>query len=253
MKKKLSKKGLIISVSVLLFAILALFVYPAIRGNTKAQFDSITQHEIENPTPMKVRGQPYNEILVVFRYFNKIKAGVYNDIGKPFISEEDFSKISTDEIKKELGAAAVIKNGPRFWVMDEITGFYNGSERTIAGHQMNQPGILNLTTDDLKNRTPYSTRQINRKTAYTYYKGEKVYQIITDKGEIYTMQAASREIDKNLSINDLDNLGSRLKMPAGWTYKVTVLQSDVTYKIDGTAYVIQDDFQNSYQKNPSIQ
>ncbi len=251
-KKFRSKKKMVMAISVILAILMLLVIYPAIRGNTKAEFNSITQSEIKNPLPMQVRGTPYNEILVVYRYFNKLKAGVYNDIGKPYINKDDFALISTYEIKKELRATAVMKNGPRFWVMDEITGYYNGTEKTIGGHPMNQPGILNLSIEDMKKRKPYSIHKINRKTVYTYYKGEKVYEIVNEKGEVFTMQSGSREIDQNLTMNDLDNLSSRLKLPAGWTYRVNVLREDATYKIDGTAYVIQDDFQNSYQKNPSL-
>ena len=62
------------------------------------------------------------------------------------------------------------------------------------------------------------------------------------------MQAASREIDKNLTLADLDDLGARLQLPNGWQYRVRVLDEDETYQIDGTAYIIQDELQNSYQK-----
>lgn len=248
MRKFLNKKWKGSVVCTILLILFVFVIYPIIRGNSKVQFDSITQHEIEHPSPKKVRGSSYNEILVVYRYFNKLKAGVYNDIGKALIAEEDFAKISTEEVKKEFGATAVIKNGPRFWVMDEITGYYNGSEQIIANHLMNQPGILNLSFQDLKNRIPYSVHQINRKTDYTYYKNQKVYQIVTDQGDVFTMQSASKEVDKEITIDTLDNLGLKLNLPAGWSYQMSVLKENVTYHIDGTAYVLQDEFLNTYQK-----
>jgi len=233
---------------VILAAAVIFVLYPLIRGNTKEQFDSIKQSEISTPKPREVRGQPYNEILVVYRHFGQIMAGVYNDIGENHISEQEFAAIDTNAIKKEYGAMAVIKNGPRFWVMDEITGYYNGAQRTFAGYKMNQPGILNLSLSDLKNRSPYSVHEVNRKTTYTYKKGEKVYELVSGDNEVYTMQAASREIDKNLTLADLDSLGARLQLPNGWQYRVRVLDEDETYQIDGTAYIIQDELQNSYQK-----
>lgn len=250
MDTKNGNKAAKIIVSIAIAGILLLTLFPLVRGNTKEQFMSISQSEISNPEPRQVRGIPYNEILIVYRYFDQIKAGVYNDIGETYISEQDFAAIDTDEIKKEFGAVAVMKNGPRFWVMDEITGYYNGTERTIAGYQMNQPGILNLSIADFTNRSAYSIHQVNRKTTYTYKKGEKVYELVSDTGEVYTMQSASREIDSNLTMADLDTLGSRLQLPDGWEYRVRTLEEDITYQIDGTAYVIQDEFQNSYQKNP---
>lgn len=246
----MSQKSIIISGILIAAGILTVVIYPIVRGNTKDQFMSITQNEVSNPKTRAVRGKPYNELFVVYRYFNQIKAGVYNDIGKTYISEKDFANINTDAVKKQFGAMAVIKNGPRFWVMDEITGYYNGAEHTISGYEMNQPGILNLSPADLKNRSAYSIHKVNRKTSYTFKKGEKVYELVSDKNEVYTMQSASREIDKNMTIADLNNLGSRLKLPKGWVYRVRILDQDVTYNINGTAYVIQDEFNNSYQKNP---
>jgi len=250
MNVRVGRTASIVLGSIIVAGALTCIIYPLARGNTKEQFASIQQSEISNPEPRKVRGEPYNEILVVYRHFNQIKAGVYNDIGEKHISEQDFAGIDTNAVKKEYGAMAVIKNGPRFWVMDEITGYYNGTERTIAGYKMNQPGILNLSVSDLKNRTAYSVHEVNRKTTYTYKKGEKVYELVSNNNEVYTMQSASREIDNNLTLADLDNLGSRLQLPDGWNYRVRVLDEDETYQIDGAASIIQDEFRNSYQRNP---
>jgi hypothetical protein len=250
MNTGISKRAMIIWAILLIVAILIIVIYPLIRGNTKEQFISVTQTEVRDPKPQEVRGKPYNEFLVVYRYFNQIRAGVYNDTGKTYISEKDFAKIDTNAIKKQFGAMTVIKNGPRFWTMDEITGYYNGTPKTIAGYEMNQPGILNLSLTDLKNRSAYSIHKVNRKTTYTFRKGEKVYELVSDKNEVYTMQSGSREIDKSLTIADLDTLGARLKLPKGWSYRVRTLDQDVTYQINGTAYVIQDELNDSYQKNP---
>ena len=137
-RKKTVKTAIIILVA----AILALTLYPLIRGNKTEEMMRIAQTEVQNPQPRKVRGEPYNEILIVYRHFGEIKAGVYNDIGETLISEEAFAAIDTDAIKREYNAVAVMKNGPRFWVMDEITGYYGGEERVLAGYRMNQPGVL---------------------------------------------------------------------------------------------------------------
>jgi len=233
-----------------MLVVVLILAFPLVRGNTKAKYDSIAQTEVHDPQPRLVRGEPYNEILVVYRYFINLKAGVYNDIGKTLISEEAFAAIDIETIKQEFGAMTVIKNGPRFWVMDEITGYYNGEERKIAGYWMNQPGILNLSLDSLFKRSPYSVTTVTRKTTYTFKAGEQVYELINDKNEVFTMQSGSREIDPTLTIDDLDQLGSRLDLPEGWTYRVRTLDENVTYHVDGLAYIIQDEFRNSYQKNP---
>jgi hypothetical protein len=91
---------------------------------------------------------------------------------------------------------------------------------------------------------------VERTTTYTFYAGEKVYELVSDTDEVYTMQAASQEIDENLTISDLDSLGIRLTLPDGWQYRVRTLTQNVTYHIDGEATMVQDEFRNAYQKNP---
>jgi hypothetical protein len=51
---------------------------------------------------------------------------------------------------------------------------------------------------------------------------------------------------KNLP-GDLETLGARLMLPEGWTYQARRLDADLELKADGLAYVINDDFYNSYQ------
>jgi hypothetical protein len=52
--------------------------------------------------------------------------------------------------------------------------------------------------------------------------------------------------EKNLP-GDLETLGARLMLPEGWTYQARRLDADLELKADGLAYVINDDFYNSYQ------
>ena len=166
------------------------------------------------------------------------------------ISDDDFARMNAEDIRKEFGAMAVLKNGPRFYVVDEITGYRMGADRIISGHKMKQPGVLNLSFELLLNRSPYAVKAVNRKTSFVFHKGEKVYELVNPQNEVFTMQAASRMVDNSLAIGDLDNLAPRLKLPEGWKYRVRVLEADARYDVADTAYVIQDDLQNTYQKNP---
>lgn len=246
----LTSPQVIIPAAIVLLALLVVLAYPAIRGNTKEQLASIDQADLSNPQPKRLRGEAYHEVIVLYRYFNQIKAGVYSDTGEPLISDDVFARMDVDEIRKELGAMAVLKNGPRFYVVDEITGYRMGAERNIGGHRMTQPGVVKLTFGHLLKRSPYTVKEVNRKTTYLFKKGEKVYELANPQNEVFTMQAASREIDKGLEIGDLDNLAARLNLPEGWKYRVRLLEADVKYEVADIAYVIQDDLQNTYQKNP---
>jgi hypothetical protein len=46
----------------------------------------------------------------------------------------------------------------------------------------------------------------------------------------------------------LDALGSKLKLPSGWRYTTTTPDQDLVLGAQGKATVIQDDFDNTYQK-----
>ncbi|MGL5928584.1 MAG: hypothetical protein ACRCY8_06580 [Dermatophilaceae bacterium] len=231
--------------------VLACLAYPQVRGNTDAELASIAQSEVADPRPQVVRNEPYHEVFVVYRQFATVRAAVYNDIGKPLIGDDDFDRIDTDAVADELGAMTAIKNGPRFWTMDEITGYYAGADRVIAGHPMSQPAILELSLSDLVNRSPYTSREVHRTTTYTYRRGQKVYELITDRGEVFAMQSGSREVDPDLTPASLDTLGPRLDLPSGWSYRVRTAVRDETHHIDGIAHIVQDDLRNTYQRIPS--
>jgi hypothetical protein len=62
------------------------------------------------------------------------------------------------------------------------------------------------------------------------------------------MQAASLEINKDQTFEDLDSLSEKLKMPAGWEYRVRILDEDACFQIRGEAHIIQDEFRNTYQR-----
>ena len=57
------------------------------------------------------------------------------------------------------------------------------------------------------------------------------------------MQEYCRDMDKNLTIDNLDQLRSKLKLPPGWKFETKVLAKDLvldTTKSDGWASIIRD-------------
>ena len=67
------------------------------------------------------------------------------------------------------------------------------------------------------------------------------------------MQSFSQFVDTNLSYDDLEDLGERLALPAGWRYRTRMLDADLDVTADGTATVIQDELQNTYQLRSDCQ
>ena len=46
----------------------------------------------------------------------------------------------------------------------------------------------------------------------------------------------------------VENAGGRLHLPTGWHYRVRQLAQECVLRTNGQAYLIRDDFENSYQR-----
>jgi hypothetical protein len=65
------------------------------------------------------------------------------------------------------------------------------------------------------------------------------------------MQEYTRDVDPSLTIDNLKNIGPKLKtLPKDWTFETKVLEKDLvadTTKSDGWASIIRDDLHCTYQ------
>lgn len=197
-----------------------------------------------------LRGKIYFEIFTAFRRFRRIRAGVYNTIRRIPFTLDAWDDLDTDKIKQELGAAAVIKNGPRLWALDAIRGYYRGGSYDFNGYILDLVAVIESEASQLSDRKNYTEHTIIRYTDFIFLKGKKIYELITDKEVIYTLQSVSHEINKDITVEDFDIVSDKLKLPAGWKFRTRVTDSDTVYKIRGEAHIIQDEFRNTYQRNP---
>ena len=63
------------------------------------------------------------------------------------------------------------------------------------------------------------------------------------------MQSYAHIVDATLTEDALAGLGPRLSLPAGWEYRPRQLTSELVVGTPGgEAHIIQDDFQNTYQR-----
>jgi hypothetical protein len=61
------------------------------------------------------------------------------------------------------------------------------------------------------------------------------------------MQARCIGIDPNMTEESLANLGERLALPEGWSYRTRVLDAELVVDTSATlATVVQDEFENTY-------
>jgi len=207
------------------------------------------------PIPQNMRDFRYCEILVVSMQ-ETIVAGVYNTLGHNDCPDDIWSTYDAEALAEQYGVTQAVLNGPRYWVINEIEGNdtsqtskvvnFNGMEmRLVAQLELDLSAIARSRNGE---NEKYSITEVQRSTTYTYYAENMVYELTSPEGDVYRMQAYSQIVDPELTIDDLETLGERLDLPEGWTYEARVLDETEELIVDGLAFVIQDDFNNTYQK-----
>ncbi|HVX34781.1 MAG TPA: hypothetical protein VHC71_01020 [Hyphomicrobium sp.] len=200
--------------------------------------------------PAELRNVRYCEILTMTRHRLAFDIKVYNTLGQNFCPEDQWRKLDAKALAKELNVSRVNLNGPRYWTIDAIKASGEtaaGETRDFGGIAMTRRATLRLRLWQAK-QGGYRVNTIRRNTAYLFKAGKPVYELVSPKGDVYMMQSYSQIVDPKLSIDDLPNLGARLKLPKGWKFQTRVLDADYTLKAEGTAYLVQDDLFNSYQR-----
>jgi hypothetical protein len=205
---------------------------------------------IEGSTIKGVRNVRYCEIIPVVRDGLHLKATIYNTLGLNDCPSAIWDTITEDAMKQRFDALTVLRNGPRYFIMDSIAA----SDATKAGETIEAGGLkfteratIDVGLLDLLHR-PYREQTIKRETLYTFNAGEPVFTLEAADGSRYVMQAYSQIVDKSLSYGDLPALGAKLKPPSGWSYSSMIPEMDLVLGAAGTATVIQDELENTYQK-----
>ena len=78
-----------------------------------------------------------------------------------------------------------------------------------------------------------------------------MYKLVDATGphaRTYIMQSYSRTVDPTLTMSQLANLARKLVLPCGWSYVVETPTKDIVLESGGTAHIIQDSLQNTYQR-----
>lgn len=202
--------------------------------------------------PADLRDFRYCEVLPVFRDQLTLTVEVYNTVGLNNCPADLWSRLDADTLSKQYGAMATKLNGPRYFVFNQSTA----KGKTAAGKVANFGGIEMKLLAKLETKVWqgtagdkfYEPNAVQRTTSFFYRAGNKVYELTSPAGEVYRMQSYAQIADPNLTIADLETLDTRLKLPQGWSYKVRVLEKDSELRADGLAYVISDNFYNTYQK-----
>ena len=147
----------------------------------------------------------------------------------------------------------MILNGPRHWTIDgfENSTLQNANIKNFDGLAMWKAGVLKVSLFDLLiSRKPYRIHHVARNTTAVFLAGQKEFQLIDSKGQVYFMQSYSLE-KENQTLSSLESLASKLRLPEGWRFQVVTLKKDYFLTaLNSIAEVTQDDLTNTYQMAP---
>lgn len=202
--------------------------------------------------PDDIRDYRYCEIIPVFRSGVTLYVEVYNTLSLNECPSELWNELDEETLKEEYGAMAVRINGPRYWVINKMDGrgaSADGKTADFGGIEMTQRAVLESKVwEGTVGDASYTVNEVQRTTTYTYYAGNMVYELTSPEGDVYRMQSYSQIFDPALTIDDLETLGERLELPEGWSYQARVLTEDSELTANGSTYIINDEFGNTYQK-----
>ncbi|MFW8628460.1 hypothetical protein [Deinococcus sp. ME38] len=233
----------------------ALLLAACAPGATTTRADPTTL-PIQPSSNQNVRHARYCEVLPVYRVNGQFVAEVFNTFGLNDCPASAWNNMNADALKQEFGAVAVNLNGPRAWVMDDIRseGPSVGSKQaTFGGIPMIQRATVTIDPAAVQQGrpTPYTQPQtVNRTTTFVYQAGKPVYQLTAPDGKVYVMQ--TYDLAALPDAASLDSLATRLRLPAGWTFRTVLPTEPLLLSVRGQATVIRDNLQNTYQYAPEL-
>jgi haloalkane dehalogenase len=204
---------------------------------------------VSEPVPPAETGRGYRfcEVLLLEQVEGGIEAEIWGTQGIGSCPDEAVASLDPEAIAEATGSLGVMINGPRRGVMDESTGFPAPIDRRTFG-DLEMRFLAVLEVDPTSTGMPYAEVAVRRSTTFTFDAGLPIFELTSPEGVVYVMQSMSMEVDASLTLEDLPTLDARLVLPEGWTFASRVLDAPLELTVDGTAYVLQDDLRNSYQR-----
>jgi hypothetical protein len=210
-----------------------------------------------------LRDARYCEVIPTVRTGDTITSSVYNSFGHSQCTGAEWDALTEQIVNQQFGSQSAQLNGPRHWVFDYVAqpGDQANDPRSyqfagIAGRTFTfgdiETGLrveLPTTIDQPDRERPYTVHEFPRNAVWTYQAGNSVHELTDPDGTTYVMESYSQEIDPTLSWEQLDALGDKLTLPQGWSYSSRPLTTDLVLGNGGTAYLVQDNLDNTYQKN----
>ncbi len=196
------------------------------------------------------RGARYCEVLLGVAAGASVHVEVYSTEGLNECPDDLWSKLDVASLRASTGATLVVLNGPRYWTLDSLAGssLLDPTPRDFGGIAMRQAGAIDLSlAEATASQRAYALHTIQRESAFTWWAGKPVFELVGPDAHVYTMQSYSVQQVATQSEATLPSLGASLALPAGWSFRSRTLAGDlVATATSGTAVVVQDDVGDTY-------
>jgi len=192
----------------------------------------------------------YCEVLVARAAPDGLLIEAYNTVGCNACPEEDWAALDPDALGEDLASVYVRLNGPRHWLLDSISSPTTSStcDAVFGGIEMSLVAEIPLSLGDLSAGLTYTVNSVRRDTVWHYNAGRQLFVLEDPSGRCFAMQSYSQKVDASLGLEDLEALGQRLDLPAGWSYGAITLDTDFALEAPhGEAQLVADEFENAYQ------
>ena len=244
-----------IGIVVAFIIVAAIVVYPKVVA--EAPKDDAQLTEIKFKGLMNSR---YTEILLVFgnALASNYMAGVYNTLGlngaNPAGGGDSspaviLDKIDMKKVQEDNHALSTVKNGARLWTVDHV-GVKVGKERDFQGLKARWVMWFPIPEAIREHKDlSYAVMHAHRDTSMGINKGSRAYILDDPEGTSWVMKSASLIVDPKQKFEALKDLGSRLKLPAGWKFRSPILEQDLVFMTDnGKTMITQDELGNTYDR-----
>ncbi len=197
------------------------------------------------------RGMAFGGAAVLVGTGRNQRAHVYTATTAGVLVPGSIEKIDVKKLAADLGSGvvAVVPNAGRHWTMDEID-MHVGEVVDFQGVKMCWAGDMSADEVKMHFSGPYVIGKILRNTEWIYKAGKPVYLLRDPSGITWVNQEYTKEIDPSLTIDNLDQLGGKLKLPAGWKFETKVLTKDLSLDTRRTglwASIMRDELGNTYE------
>ena len=247
-----SKTKIIVLGIIALLVVAGFIIYPKIIANPPKDNLSTKPLRAEN-----LMGTQYTEILPVWgnALTKNLTAGVYNTLtlNNPDSTgntspDEMVAKMDMVKVKKDCKALQVIKNGPRVWTVDWIE-VNAGTIRNFDGLDAYWVMWFYVPKGFKGGESPYQRMEGNRDTHMGIKAGSAACVLDDPEGTSWVMKSMGRVQHPEQKFSDLKDLGSKLKVPAGWKWRYVILDKELVFQPDkGKAWITQDDMGNTYDR-----